>query len=77
MNITELRSYRIARMAIFDWVATIVAAVLVAWWSGYNWLAVLIVLLIASVVLHIAFGVRTWTNYYIGVDSRPDLVEKK
>jgi hypothetical protein len=66
-----LRSFRIAKMAIFDWVATIIGAAVVSYWKGWNFIVVLIILLVISIPLHIVFGVRTYTNYYLGLDKEP------
>lgn len=70
--ITYLRSFRIANMAIFDWVATILGALAVSAYFHYNFVIVLLILLIVSIVLHKLLDVKTYTNYYIGFDDEPD-----
>jgi hypothetical protein len=69
--IAYLRSFRIARMSVFDWAATVIGAVVTARYFGFNMLLTLLILLIISIPLHRLFGVKTFTNYYIGYDSKP------
>jgi len=66
-----LRSYRIAHMAVFDWMATIISAYLLATLMGYSFIITLFILLLISIPLHIIFGIHTYTNYYLGLDEKP------
>jgi type IV secretory pathway VirB3-like protein len=67
----SLRSYRIFGMALFDWVATLIAAALLSMWIRVPALEVLVVLLLASIFLHVVFGIRTVTNYFLGLSKMP------
>jgi hypothetical protein len=69
--IEDLRQYRIAKMAIFDWVMTVVGALIIAGIFKLNALIVLIILLVASIPIHMAAGIKTNTNYYLGLDDEP------
>ncbi len=77
----SLRSYRIAGMAIFDWVATIISAYILfiighrhGYWRAYNWfdqaltcLIILFILVVLSIPLHRLFHVDSvLTNALLG-----------
>lgn len=70
-TINYLRSFRIANMAIFDWVATILGALVVSIYFNYSFIIILLVLLLVSIGLHLIFNVKTYTNYYLGFDNEP------
>lgn len=70
-TINYLRSFRIANMAIFDWVATIIGALVVSIYFNYSFLIILLILLLISIGLHLIFNVKTYTNYYLGFDNKP------
>jgi hypothetical protein len=69
--IEELRQYRVAKMAVFDWVMTVLGAIIIAGIFKWNALIVLIVLLIVSIPIHMLANVKTYTNYYLGLDEEP------
>lgn len=72
ITLEYLRSFRIAKMAIFDWVLTIIGAYILAIFMNWNFLLTLIILLLLSIPIHILFNVKTYTNYYLGVDNEPN-----
>lgn len=69
--ITTLRSYKIpgtGGMVVFDWAVTLLAAYLI---PG-SFICNLVILLLASVLLHLLFNVPTVTNYYLGLSVEPE-----
>jgi hypothetical protein len=69
--IEYLRSFRIANMAVFDWVMTFVAAAAIGLWMGWPIMVIFVILLLISIPVHILFGVHTYTNYYLGLNYMP------
>lgn len=77
LNIMGIRDYRIAGMAIFDWVATMIAAYGIAYGmsqpygrSPYNtivvWFVIFVILVLLSIPLHRLFRVDSvLTNYLL------------
>jgi hypothetical protein len=59
-------------MAMFDWVLTIIGAACAAWWMQWNMLIVLMALLFLSIPIHLLFGIHTYSNYYLGLDIKPN-----
>jgi hypothetical protein len=75
--VSQLRSVRVAGMAVFDWVATLVAAAVLAWLAGLPkralavpyWKRLLYVtstLLQTGIVLHATFGVKSKLGRVMG-----------
>ena len=54
-----IHSYRLFGVAIADVIMTIIGAALISYFSGYNFLYVLIFLFILGILLHRLFCVRT------------------
>ena len=69
MNIEQLRSFRIAGSAVFDWVGTFIGVLLILYVlkyikviekiTIYNYMVTLIIAIAISFPLHIFFNVRT------------------
>ena len=65
-----LRSFRIAGMAVFDWMATLIVAVIVSFYTRYSTLAIFTALILISIPLHYVFGVDTVSNRFLGIRLR-------
>jgi hypothetical protein len=59
-------------MAAFDWIATIIGAYFLATYMSWSFILVLVILLLISIPIHMYFGTKTYTNYYLGLDEKPD-----
>lgn len=70
--IDKLRSVRIAKMAVFDWACSILGAAALAYWLNLSFIILLLGLLLVSIPVHMILGVRTYTNYYLGLDEEPN-----
>lgn len=70
--IDELRGPKIANFVIFDWVSTIISAIIIQQVFDANVFMVFIILIILSIFLHIIFKVDTQTNYLLGLSQKPD-----
>lgn len=77
MTIAELRQYRIFGMAIFDWVATIIGALLISRATGTCVAATFIILIVIAIIAHVAFGVPTMLNVYLGLAKKEDLIASR
>lgn len=74
ITVDTLRKYTIpftGGMVVFDWVATLLFAYIVAITSGVSFIWTLIILLILSVALHYYYTIPTVTNYYLGISGYP------
>ena len=60
-----VHSYRIFDIAIVDLILTIFAAYLLSIYINYDFTLILILLLMAGVILHYMFGVKTTVNQLI------------
>ena len=62
---TGIHSYRIFNIAIADVLLTIIAAALISWLAGLNFLLILIILFLLGIILHRIFCVRTTVDKLI------------
>lgn len=69
--IETLRAPKLFGFVLFDWISTIIGALLLAKYLGYDFWIVLIILLIISIYLHWYFDTPTLTNYYLGISKNP------
>lgn len=69
--INRLRNPKIFGMAIFDWIATFVTAMIIAviFKRPKLTLPVFMGLTVLAIVVHIVFKVPTMLNYYLGLNS--------
>lgn len=67
-----LRGPKIDDFVIFDWVATLAGAEMISKITGFSFIIVLLILLIISVFLHMAFDIDTKTNYLLGLSKYPE-----
>jgi hypothetical protein len=62
-------------MSIFDWVASLLGAALIGYFTGIKrllyWILFLIFWVTLGVVAHAAFGVPTMFGYYLGLNEKP------
>lgn len=59
---TGIHSYRILDVAIVDLLLTIGLGYGIAYYTGYRFLIVFIILMILSILVHTALGIKTRTN---------------
>jgi succinate dehydrogenase/fumarate reductase cytochrome b subunit len=71
--ITDLRKYRAFDMAIFDWVATLIGAILLSRVIGINFGALFLIMIILAIIVHAALGIPTMFNAYIGLAKKEDV----
>ena len=73
--IQSLRKPKILNMSIFDWVTSLLVAVLVGRYFGITgylkWIAFLVIWTLGGVAVHYAFGVNTMLGYYLGLNPPP------
>ena len=73
--IQTLRKPKILNMSIFDWLASLLAAVLVGRYFGITGYAKWVIFLLAwtfgGVAIHHYFGVNTMLGYYLGLNPKP------
>lgn len=79
--IQQIRQYKIFGMAIFDWISTFLAGLLLTYlldkyvfiknnfWELYVW--TMIFLIILAIFVHKIMGVDTMLNYYLGLNPKP------
>jgi hypothetical protein len=69
LDIEYLRSFKVFKMALFDWVATLVIAVVVA--RTFHWRLVVVFTFLVSVaiVTHRLLNVNTQLNAYLGLNE--------
>ena len=73
INIIDiLRGPKLFEFVIFDWISTLLGALILAKLFDFNYLILLIILLIISIYLHIEFEIPTMTNYYLGLSDMPN-----
>lgn len=74
-TIQRLRKPKILDMSIFDWVASLLAAALAAYYMGIrgyiHWLLFFIAWTLTGVLVHTGFGVNTMFGYYLGLNPKP------
>lgn len=77
VSIEDLRSLKdpLFNMVVFDWVATVLSAIIIRAIFGAPIIDTLIILLILSIVLHVVFDIPTKTNYYLGLSKDPRPIE--
>lgn len=63
-----VHSYRIFGIAAVDLILTIIAAVLISWYTQKNVVIVFAILMILAVFLHWLFCVKTRTNELLGLN---------
>jgi hypothetical protein len=72
--IAKLRSVHVADMAVFDWVATLLGAIVLAKMMGTSHVAgVFVALVIVAIIAHKAFDVPTRLNSYLGLAKKEDV----
>lgn len=71
--VTELRKYRLFDMAVFDWVATLIGALLISRALGTNIAATMMTMIILAIVVHAALGIPTMFNAYLGLAKKEDV----
>lgn len=71
--IAELRKHRIFGMAIFDWVATMIGALLLSRAIGTCFAGTFVILVIVAIITHAAFGIPTMLNVYLDLAKKEDL----
>lgn len=71
--IGRLRSFRILNMAVFDWVATAIAAYFAQrlWFPDYQFWQVMIMFTAVAVATHYFLKIDTMFNYYLGLGNKP------
>lgn len=73
--IDTLRRPRIAGMAVFDWVASLLGGWIIGWGIGIRsavvWVLWFATWILLGVVVHRALGVNTMFGYYLGVNPKP------
>ena len=71
--LSSIRTYRIFGMAIFDWIATMLGALLISRVIGTCFAGTFIVLIIVAIIVHAAIGIPTMLNVYLGLAKKEDL----
>ena len=73
--IQSLRKPKILNMSIFDWVTSLLGAILVGRYIGIigypKWILFLVAWTLGGVAIHYVFGVNTMLGYYLGLNPPP------
>lgn len=73
--IDKLRQPKIADMSIFDWLTSMVAAVLIGVAIGIknpmSWIMFSSGWVLFGIIMHWIFGVPTMLGYYLGINNKP------
>ena len=72
--VDTVRKPRIAGMAVFDWVASLLGGWIVGSYIGIHgvtWIVWFLLWILFGVVVHLALGVNTMLGYYLGVNPKP------
>ena len=70
-TIQTLRKPKILKMSIFDWLISLLVAVLVGYFfkiRGFIWIPFLFAWILLGVAVHSYFGVNTMLGYYLGIN---------
>lgn len=62
-----VHSYKIAGSAIVDYILTIIASILIAYFTKFPLVLTTIVLLILGIILHTMFGINTHSVKFLGL----------
>ena len=83
----KLRSPKVAGMAIFDFVATLILAIIIGVCiNQYNPFAssvvlnifiIFVLLIILAIAIHKGLGIPTMLNYYLGLNSRVSVIANR
>ena len=75
--LATLRSVHIADMAVFDWVATGLAAYAVGRFFDVSIVVVFLLLILSAIGLHYGLGVPTRFNAYLGLAKKDDVIQAR
>ena len=78
--IDQLRSYKIAKMALFDWVSSILIGCVVGILvfkikTCIDWFFFFILWILFGVCMHLIFKVPTMLGYYLQLNKKPVRVD--
>jgi hypothetical protein len=77
-TLARLRSVHIMDMAVFDWLATMIGAIVLASvFSSEHVVGIFILLIVTAIVAHWAFGIPTMLNAYLGLAKKEDVYAKR
>lgn len=73
--IDELRKTKIMKMAVFDWVLVIIAAMIITWYMNpvnmiSTFLIIFVALVILGIITHKILGIPTMFGYYLGLNEK-------
>lgn len=60
-------------MAVFDWVATMIGAILLSRAIKINFGALFLTMIMIAIVVHAALGIPTMFNAYLGLAKKDDV----
>lgn len=74
-TVETLRSYRVLDMAVFDWVMSLLAAIVIGFYafgvrSAQGWAAFIMGWIAFGVIVHYVVGVPTQFGYYLGLNEK-------
>jgi len=74
--IDKVRGPKILDMSIFDWIASLLGAILLGHAFSLDgpvdWLLFIIAWIAFGVLIHYSFGVPTMLGYYVGLNPKPE-----
>lgn len=68
--IETLREPKIAKMALFDWVCTLLLAVLISKFTGIDLKIIIPCTIVSAIAAHKLTHTNTQFNYYIGLNDQ-------
>jgi hypothetical protein len=71
VGIDELRECKICGFVVFDSIITIFSIYIASKLFNISLIFAFIIIFIISVIAHYYFGIKTCTNYYLGLSSEP------
>ena len=73
----SIRDYRVGSLAIADWVATLIAAIIISFFVRDKKLEPsdifyrFLILTFIAILTHVLFGINTQLNYLMGISGPP------
>jgi len=80
--IDKLRQPKIFNMALFDWICTFIAAIVICYFAYKkidvtHVLIIFGILIIAAILIHKLFGINTMLNAYLGLNTKDSVLKNR
>jgi hypothetical protein len=75
--INKLRTPKVIGIAIFDTILTIAVALLYSYVKNVSIMGSIIYMFSIGIIIHHTFNIPTMLNYYLGLNTKEDVLEKR